>query len=356
MTRIFIGSAVFLAASVAASAGQIEIGQYVGNSSSGATQGLTSSYISGAASCVGAIFQGNTCIAGNSASWAETNYNTSLFSSASNTTPPTTPSAYSGYSATSTTPGKQITTGPDPFAMINETNGASPGTRNDWFANQSDSIFTVPVGLSGVSDAYLMLNNYWGVAGQQDTDVYFTFGTTSTGGTLKTVEVELTNSGVAGSSPSGQIQSSTSCLSGGGGSALSICDQFAGGPTLASSHPTTLVNGITQPTGVTVVTNPLYSFAYNGISSVAMNYQGTSGNVQLDDLGFLFGSAYENLYLVSIGVQENFASGAPATPNASGSDTVLSAITVDTAPEPSTWMLLLGGIAAMGISRVRRRS
>jgi hypothetical protein len=356
MTRLFIGSAALLAASVAASAGQIEIGQYVGNSSSGATQGLTSSYISGTASCVGAVFQGNACAAGSSASWAETNYNASLFASASNTVPPIAPSAYSGYSATSTTAGSQITTGPDPFAMINETSGTNPGTRNDWFANKSDSIFTVPVGLSGVTDAYLMLNNYWGVAGQQDTDVYFTFGTSSTGGTLTTVEVELTNSGTPGSSASGQIQSSASCLTGGVGSALSTCDQFAGGPTLASSNPTTLVNGTPLGTGVQVVTNPLYSFAYNGISASAMNYQGTTGNVQLDDLGFLFGSAYENLYLVSIGVQENFASGAPSAPSATSSDTVLSAITVDTAPEPSTWMLLLGGITAIGLGRLRRRS
>jgi hypothetical protein len=125
---------------------------------------------------------------------------------------------------------------------------------------------------------------------------------------------------------------------------------------LASSNPTTLVNGTPLGTGVQVVTNPLYSFAYNGISASAMNYQGTTGNVQLDDLGFLFGSAYENLYLVSIGVQENFASGAPSAPSATSSDTVLSAITVDTAPEPSTWMLLLGGITAIGLGRLRRRS
>ena len=58
------------------------------------------------------------------------------------------------------------------------------------------------------------------------------------------------------------------------------------------------------------------------------------------------------MYLVSIGVQETEYSGSEATLSLTG----LSAITLDTAaPEPSTWALLLGGFAALGIGGFRRR-
>ena len=71
--------------------------------------------------------------------------------------------------------------------------------------------------------------------------------------------------------------------------------------------------------------------------------------VAFQDQGFQFGSAYLNKYLASITVQE--LSGVLAT-----SQTALSAITVESAlPEPSTILLLMTGLGAIGFSRMRRK-
>jgi len=364
MTRLFIGSAALLVASVAASAGQIEIGQYVGNSSSGATQGLTSNYITGSASCVGAIFQGNTCATtGSKTGWSEANYNTSLFSSATSTSGTVSPSAYTGYSATSTSAGSQASGGGANFAMINDTSG----TQNEWSATTATQpILTIPVGILDVDSAWLMLNNVWGQANQQNTDVYFTFGSTSnaTAG-LTVLEEELVNAPATSAGGSGgQVQSALSCL--GTGSAFAICQNLAGGATLASSTPVTICSGPacadfglssgTNATGLTVNTSGVYTgFQYT--NAVNLDYVNTSGNLQLDDQKFNFGTGAAGLYLVSIGVQETHD--LLTNGNANDSATVLSAATIDTyaasTPEPSTWMLVMSGVALLGIGRLRRR-
>jgi hypothetical protein len=237
------------------------------------------------------------------------------------------------------------------FAMLND-NGT---TQNVWVSTNSNMV-TIPVGISAVGDAWLMLNNYWGTANEQDTDVYFTFGSTSnaTSG-LTMVEVELTNanSTVTGGN-SGQMRSAVSCLSGNAGlNAYSTCENFAGGNILSSSNPTTLINGVPQPTGIQVLGDTIYSSGYT--NTTATNFANTSGNVQLNDLGFQFGNAFDGLYLVSIGVQENFPNLSSGSLNANLSATALSAITIDTVPEPSTWSLLMGGIVAVGIGGFRRR-
>src|ERR1700690_3836126 len=81
VTRLLIISVTVLAAGVAANAGQIDVGQFVGNTSSGLTMGLTANYVSGGGgvSCVGQLIQGNTCVAGSSTGWVERNYDATLF-------------------------------------------------------------------------------------------------------------------------------------------------------------------------------------------------------------------------------------------------------------------------------------
>jgi hypothetical protein len=89
--------------------------------------------------------------------------------------------------------------------------------------------------------------------------------------------------------------------------------------------------------------------AYNGSSTATTAYSGSSGNVVLGDQGFQFGTAFNGLYLIDVKIAE--ASGA-----SSGSQTALSAITIDaTTPEPSTVWLLLSGFGAAGLSRLRRK-
>lgn len=92
--------------------------------------------------------------------------------------------------------------------------------------------------------------------------------------------------------------------------------------------------------------------AGNSISSIASGaFTGvTSGNLNLGARDFLPSpllapSATE--YLVNIKVTENVGG---AT-----SQTALSAITVDTAPEPSTVLMFLSGMGALGFARLRRK-
>jgi hypothetical protein len=224
------------------------------------------------------------------------------------------------------------------FAMLND-NGT---TQNVW-ASVSNTEMVIPVGISGVDEAWLMLNNFAGVAGSQDTDLFFNFGTSSnqTSG-YTTVEVQLVNAPSSGTG--GQIGSAVSCgsnnLAPSSNTAFTDCSTDYARGSLASSS---VVNGIT------VLTDTLYQAAYTNTTSA--NFANTSGNIQLNDQGFNLG-AYANMYLVSIGVQETEYSGSEATLSLTG----LSAITLDTAaPEPSTWALLLGGFAALGIGGFRRR-
>jgi hypothetical protein len=222
------------------------------------------------------------------------------------------------------------------FAMLHE----SAGTDNVW-ASVSDTVMGIPIGLSGVTEAWLMLNNFAGQQGSQDTDVYFYFGPSSNVANMM-VEVQLTNSPSSGTG--GQVRSAVSCLSNNlapsSNTAFTDCSTNYANGSLASSS---VVDGIT------VVTDTLYQTGYTNASSP--NFSNTSGNIQLNDQGFNLG-AYSNMYLVGIGVQETEFS----TAEASASLTGLSAITLDTAaPEPSTWALLLGGFAALGIGGFRRR-
>jgi hypothetical protein len=86
----------------------------------------------------------------------------------------------------------------------------------------------------------------------------------------------------------------------------------------------------------------------NGYTSASASYAGTTGNVLLNDQDFYLGGLVApsfGEYLVNIKVQETTGTG----------QTSLSAVTVDTVPEPSTVFLFLTGIGALGLARFRRQ-
>jgi hypothetical protein len=110
----------------------------------------------------------------------------------------------------------------------------------------------------------------------------------------------------------------------------------------------TLQTGSIPVTGITVDTFNLYSASYTAGATGAGNYNNTSGTVVLDGQQFVFGGLFASDYLVKINISDpNAASGI--------SRTALSAITVDSAPEPSTWLLFAGGLGLLlSFKRFRR--
>jgi hypothetical protein len=236
--------------------------------------------------------------------------------------------------------------------MISDgTNGNA--SNNAWEALSTATI-TVPIGISNVTDVQTLMGNLWGLAGANSTDITFNFGTSSNASSFNdVVTVDLTNAGISGSSPSGQIGTFVDCTTAGSSSCNTT---YAVGPLAGTSTPTTVFNSVTQPTGVTVTTGNLASNLFgasNGNSYNSANgsiFLGTSGNVSVDDQDFLLGSLVTpsaSEYLVSIQVTEEVGG--------TSSRTALSAITVNTTPEPSTILLFLSGFGALGLARLRRR-
>lgn len=310
------------------SAGQIQIG---------GANGLTSNYITqtgiGQAAC--AAGAGN-CLAGSASVFGERNFDTKLFSGATESGTPPVP--YTGYTQ-STVPPSGSTLGQ--FAMISD--GLFGGTsENYWDSTGGASTLTVPIGIANVGDVWTMLDNIAGAAGGNDTTITFDFGTSSNASSFNdVVVVNLLNSGTDGSSPSGQIGSSVACTTG------AACT-FDNGPIASSSTAMATLNG--GPTaGITVTTGVLYTTAYNTATGT---YANTSGNVILNDQDFNLGAlvaSSSSEYLVNMVVQE--AAG-------STGQTSLAAVTVDTVgsvPEPSTVFLFLSGLGALGFARLRRK-
>jgi hypothetical protein len=308
-----------------ASAGQIQIG---------GVNGLTSTYVTSGCSGVG------PCISGSSGGFTEQNYDSVLFSGASNGV--NTPTPYSTYSTGNANQG----TIADPassetFAMINDGVKVGGGSRNVWIGSTSSptlDTITVPIGVFGVSDVWTMLNTDLALANPaRDLTIEFDFASTSNGAPTTQLKIKTDNNTPAsGTVATDGIQNAVQCpLS-------SACS------TLANGAPS---SSIVTP-GVTILSDQLLStnFAYTIATG---GYSGTTGNVELDDQGFVFtGSTLATAlssYLVDIKISEA---------NASGSDTLgLSAITLDavTTPEPSTVLMLLAGLGAIGFGRLRSK-
>jgi len=324
----------FLSLTIAAATAVVTLSAGTIQTQIGGVNGLTGSYISSGCSTNVA---GQTCVAGSDGTYVERSYDNRLFVTATEAS--TAPVPYAGYQMTAASTGT-ITDGAnnDNFSMINDGCGSTAGgactggafSNNIW-AGQGAGTITVPIGIYDATQVWTMLNNIWGPAGAMDTNVIFTFGS-SANATVGTtvVTLNLTNAGNTGTS--GQIGTSVDCVT----VTTPACTSYAIGNLSPSSNVG----------GVTVMTHNLFSTAYDTATGKFIN---SGGDVTLDDQGFIFGNAYANQYLVSIGVQE--LSGVGST-----SQTALSAITVVSAtPEPSTILLALAGFGAIGAARLRRR-
>lgn len=311
--RLFYIGILGTAAISLATAGQIEIG--AGQNGSGvSTQGLTSAYIG-------------------ATTWGEKNYVNNLFLNdtlSNGTLNNVTGTGPTGNGSTLPTAGngfQQFTDTNDnvTFGMMNDgSNGM-----NYWGSTNPNTVtpssITVPVEVSGVSTAYIMLSDYYGLSGasgvNNDTVEFFFSG----GGNLS---FNLSN-GV-------QIDSVHNCL---GSNASAKTPE----PCPSPSFSGTTTAGTTD-------------MAWSGTYAEANNatpYSGTQGNVSLLDLSFSLGD-FSGQTLTSVQITDN-------NDLSLNSRLALSAITVSGAnaqlvtPEPSTVFLFLAGLGAIGFFGHRRK-
>lgn len=306
----------------------------------GGVNGLTSNYIT---------VNGGSL--GSSTAWTEANYSVDLFASATNGTDPV---PYAGYSKTTANAGVIGN-----FAMVND--GLTSGLSNNFWAAPQDSSgswLTVPVGLNNVANVQTLISNVWGVAQESDTTLKFNFHNVST--LLDyAILVNLTNSNYYGQSATGQIATGVNCT----GPAAACGDfnndplspyyyfgGYANGQIAGSTDLATTSSG-TGPVNPSVNVLSNYAYTYTGYTSIDPNtFFGNQGNLVLTAQKFNLGAIVTpslSQYLVSVQVQDN--GGGPFF-----SQTALSAITVEQAPEPGTVFLLMSGLGLLGFARFRR--
>jgi hypothetical protein len=344
--RLFLSISAFgLASVVAASAGQIDIG--------GSATGLTSNYILQGAGAVCAAGPGK-CVAGSTTGWAERNYDNILFSGVTSGGGLSSPAPFAGYTQSGGEPANSSITDSkgNTFATISD--GADPLTDasyNYWASTSTsggkDSI-TVPIGISGVSDVWTMMDNEWGSLGLNDTSVTFNFGSTSNQvGGYTSITVNLLDTNNTGSN--GDMRAAVACT------VLTTATCHSGTNPSGTLAQGNVVDGVTINTGVAYNT-----FAYTAANPTGF-YAGTQGHLKLDTQEFVFNNpSLLGDYLVSLTVTENL-SNTPASEirNSASfpSETALSAIDVDTVtatPEPTTILLLLSGLGGFVFLRFRR--
>ncbi|MEP6756563.1 MAG: hypothetical protein ABJA67_13740, partial [Chthonomonadales bacterium] len=142
-------------------------------------------------------------------------------------------------------------------------------------ANGVTATMTVPVGISGITSVWTLLNDYWGTPGVQNTSVVLNFGNTAS---VAVAGMTQTFNFVNGT----DIRDATNC------SGVSTSPA----PSGVSSFPTPCTNfARTAPAA-----SQAFSTAYNG-NQVA-NTQGfsTSGNLVLDDQSLLVNPIYFGKY------------------------------------------------------------
>jgi len=325
MTRFLL--ALTVAVGTSAFAGQIQIG---------GSNGLTASYIGTGAGSFSEMAYNPTSGGGLWSGSTITNITAQTGGTlASNKVP-----NGNGGGATLTDPNSNIV-----FNLIND--GTSLAPLNDWSGGGSTAM-VIPIGVLDVSQAWTMLDNRWGPNNTNSTEVEFDFGTSATGGITESVIYQLTTGG--------QIASATACTAKGTG-ATANCTTFGTSAATTTGLSVTESGAVNSSATGTVDADEIFSGSYSG----GINpYLGTSGTVQLYDQGFDFTTlsnystlGLSGLYLVDTKItDENFA----AATNAGASRTDLSAITVLSlaTPEPSTVLLMLTGLGALGF-RLRRK-
>ena len=403
MNRFLAASTLILISLMTLNAGQIEIGgpsgltpAYVNSSTNTGCTGGALSYNPGFTACLNstnmaATAQGSpnptgisgsttgtgiTGVAnsGNSEAWIDKALATGLFESASN-------GGYINLGGSST--GVAPVTAPNgvSFSMNSITQNAGTyyasgladfGNNGSGVAQSGLYTLTVPVGIYDVSSVSTLLNDFWAsktatslagapVATGQSTAVTFEFSTSSNGltGTTSYETVYLTN----GTDIRNSISAAT-CTS-----ADPTCADVANyASTLAPSDTLTAYNsstfgGILSGTSngtisetITSDAVPSTSFSSGVGGALAFSYADVAtGNVNVDEQTFNFGSTYANDYLVAIILDNQMYMN--SSPGATGgSRDSLAAVTVTQAtPEPSTIFLLLTGLGSIGLGTLRRK-
>lgn len=292
-----------MAAISIASAGQIEIG--ANNSSGVTTSGLT------------AAFVGPT-------TWSEKNYVTNLFVSDTLSNGANLPD-YQNSLQQFTDTHNTTAGGPVTFGMLDD----AANTNNYWSSQNNTSpavISTMALNIgeyANVSQAYILLSDYYGVANTIDNDtVTFNFA----GGITGTVDL---SNGI-------DIDSVHDCT----------------GPNPAATTPepcptSPAFNGTTSAPDTNIAWTSTYAEANN-----LTPFSGTEGNATLIDLTFNL-SAFSGDLLTGITISDDN--------NLSlNSRLALSAITIAgtgaaAVPEPSTVFLLLAGLGVIGFFGLRRK-
>jgi len=215
------------------------------------------------------------------------------------------------------------------FYLLGDRTVADKSTSANYWVTIGDNagVITIPVGIFGVNAVSTMLNTTSGLttgnAANHPTgsyaDIVLRFSSSATGTGSDSYETIALINGVT----------QRNILSGLGGTASS---------TSASYTATDMLNANTY----SVRTGQVYSSPFTGSSSTP-----SSGTMVLDYQTFSVLSAYQNMYLVSVTINDNGAS----TTNRE----ILSALSVTT-PEPSTILMFMGGLGALGLARLRRKN
>jgi hypothetical protein len=337
MMRIANISVLGVAVVFMASAGQIEIG--AGQNGSGvSTQGLTVAFVNSVTQPTPG-WAGEHAYAGTLFSSAIVNSSTlngvAETSAVGTGTATTLPTSQNGFQQL-TDNGFGVT-----FGMLadSENKCGSSGTgscANDNFWASSTgttgpTTITIPVSVSGVSEAYILLNDYWGVNGsttQTDT-VLFTFS----GGTDT---FTLTNGN--------QIEDAVQCLS-----ATGTPNDFVGRSPQPSC--TTFARSTSSPG-----TDNIWSGTYSGDNASSTDYFNTAGNLALNDISFNL-SAFSGQTLKTISITDNnngFTNFSSAL--ALSAITVTGSSLVVVTPEPSTVLLLFAGLGVIVYLGQRRKA
>jgi len=323
MSRFYTVAALGMVAVSAAFASRIEVGS---NTTGGvSTGGLNSAYFGGSFPVVAA---GNTAV-------VERTYATTLFAGETLT------SSSLGGSTLPDSPGNQQLTDTNNSVTFGLISGDGvntylsgglgfPGGSGSASPQYTSSI-SIPVGVFGVDQAWILLNDQWGVNGAPNDTVTFTF--TGAGAPAPLV-VNLTEGN--------QIRTVTAC---GSASSTFTSGGVHGGSTDCTTFATSATNA-----------SVAWSAHYNNTTSNSTPFSGTSGTVALSDISFDL-SAYSAYTLSNISI-------ADAGTGYDTSRLALSAVTLDqlvaadqlaATPEPASMATMIAGLGLIGFVTYRRR-
>jgi hypothetical protein len=363
MLRTTLISLLVAGTAVSLSAGYIPL---TGQSTNGAGFGISGNgagtYFNTAGFCAGQGLSGNGpnfngCATANAPQTAKKNFIISLFGNATNATN-TLPSIVPDAALNQPNSTGQIATGfgnGTQFDLMDAPNAASYTSfspvpdANYYTTTASNSSIVIPVGIYNVTAVDTLLQDYYGTVGHSDITVTFCFSADSIGTSCNNVAVVLTN---GTEYRSGVLCDTT--LSGG-------CTTNATNAGVATTT-SGLLSGTTanvSGTGIDVKTANVFSTAYSSLNSTVSGAtpspdQGSTGGLLvLDSQQFLLNGLGANFYLAKITITDSGANW--STTNVSGSHAAISALTIETAPEPSTIILFGAGLATLGLSRLRRR-